>query len=49
MEHSVVQWNMNGFQANFEKFAVLSTRYRPAVFELQETFNHFQIIIFFWF
>ena len=37
MEHSVVQWNMSGFQANFEKLAVLLRRYRPAVFGLQET------------
>ena len=37
MEHSVVQWNVRGFQADFEEFALLSRRYRPAVFGLQET------------
>ena len=37
MEHSVVQWNMRGFQANFEELALLSRRFRPAVFGLQET------------
>ena len=29
---------MQGFQANFEEFAVLLRRYKPAVFRLQETF-----------
>ena len=38
MEYSVIQWNVRGFQANFEEVAVLSRRYKPAVFGLQETF-----------
>ena len=38
MEHSIIQWNMQGFQANFEELAVLLRRYKPAVFGLQETF-----------
>ena len=37
MEHSNVQQNMRGFQANFEKRALLARRYRPALFGLQET------------
>ena len=38
MEHSIIQWNVRGFQANFEELALLSRRYKPAVFGLQETF-----------
>jgi len=49
MEHSIVQWNMRGFQANVEEHALLSRRYRPAVFGLREHFNQFQITIIFWF
>ena len=36
MEHSIIQWNVWGFQANFEELALLSRRYKPAVFGLQE-------------
>ena len=36
MEHSIIQWNVRGFQANFEELALLSRRYKPPV--LQETF-----------
>ena len=32
-EHSIIQWNVRGFQGNFEELALLS-----AVFGLQETF-----------
>ena len=38
MEHSIIQWNVRGFQTNFEELALLSRRYKPAVFGLQETF-----------
>ena len=38
MEHSIIQWNLRGFQANFEELTLLSRRYKPAVFGLQETF-----------
>ena len=38
MEHSIIQWNMRGFQANFKELTLLSRRYMPAVFGLQETF-----------
>ena len=38
MEHSIIQWNVRGFQANFEELALLSRKYKPAVFGLQETF-----------
>ena len=38
MEHSIIQWNLRGFQANFEELALLLRRYKPAVFGLQETF-----------
>ena len=38
MAHSIIQWNVRGFQANFEELALLSRRYKPAVFGLQETF-----------
>ena len=38
MEHSIIQWNVQGFQANFEELALLLRRYKPAVFGLQETF-----------
>ena len=38
MEHSIIQWNLCGFQANFEELFLLSRRYKPAVFGLQETF-----------
>ena len=38
MEYSIIQWNLRGFQANFEELALLSRRYKPAVFGLQETF-----------
>ena len=36
MEHSIIQWNLQGFQANFEELALLLRRYKPAVFGLQE-------------
>ena len=38
MEHSIIQWNVRGFQANFEELTLLSRKYKPAVFGLQETF-----------
>ena len=38
IEHSIIQWNLRGFQANFEELALLSRRYKPAVSVLQETF-----------
>ena len=38
MEYSIIQWNLRGFQANFEELALLSRRYKPAVVGLQETF-----------
>ena len=38
MEHSIIQWNVRGFQTNFEELALLLRRYKPAVFGLQETF-----------
>ena len=38
MEYSIIQWNLRGFQANFEELALLSRRYKPAAFGLQETF-----------
>ena len=38
MEHSIIQWNLRGFQANFEELALLSRKYKPAVFGLQEAF-----------
>ena len=38
MEYSIIQWNLRGFQANFEELTLLSRRYKPAVFGLQETF-----------
>ena len=38
MEYSIIQWNLRGFQANFEELALLLRRYKPAVFGLQETF-----------
>ena len=38
MEYSIIQWNLRGFQANFEELALLTRRYKPAVFGLQETF-----------
>ena len=38
MEHSFIQWNLRGFQANLEELALLSRRYKPTVFGLQETF-----------
>ena len=53
IEHSIVQRNLRGFQANFEKLALLSRQYKPAVFRLQETvltsskspsFSHFNIL-----
>ena len=28
MEHSIIQWNLRGFQANFEELALLSRRYK---------------------
>ena len=37
MEHSIIQWNVRSFQTNFEELALLSRRYKPAVFGLQET------------
>ena len=36
MEHSIIQRNLRGFKANFEELALLSRRYKPAVFGLQE-------------
>ena len=39
MEHSIIQWNLRGFQANFEELTLLSRRYKPAVFGLQESFS----------
>ena len=38
MEHSIIQWNVRDFQASLEELALLSRRYKPAVFGLQETF-----------
>ena len=38
MEYSIIQWNLQGFQAIFEELALLSRRYKPTVFGLQETF-----------
>ena len=38
MEHSIIQWNLRGFQASYEELSLLSRRYKPAVFGLQETF-----------
>ena len=38
MEYSIIQWNLRGFQANFQELGLLSGRYKPAVFGLQETF-----------
>ena len=38
MEYSIIQWNLRGFQANFEELALLTRRYKPAVLGLQETF-----------
>ena len=38
MEYSIIQWNLRGFQANFEELALLTRRYKPAVFGLQEIF-----------
>ena len=36
MEHSIIQWNVRGFQVKFEEFALLSRR--PDVSGFQETF-----------
>ena len=38
MEHSIIQWNVWGFQANFEELTLLSRRYKLAVFALKEAF-----------
>ena len=38
VEHSIIQWNVRDFQANLEELALISRRYKPAVFGLQETF-----------
>ena len=37
MEHSIAQWNLRGFQANYEELVLLSKQYKPAVIALQET------------
>ena len=37
MEHSIVQWNLRGFRANYEELVLLSKQYKPAVIALQET------------
>ena len=37
-EHSIIKWNLRSFQANFKELALLSRRYKSAVFGLQETF-----------
>ena len=37
MEHSIFQWNLRGFRANYEELVLLSKQYKPAVIALQET------------
>ena len=49
MEHSIIQWNVQGFQANFEELALLSRRYKPAVWIAGNIFNQFQDSIMLWF
>ena len=53
MEHSIAQWNLRGFQANYEELVLLSKQYKPAVIALQEmlltnskllTFSGFNIL-----
>ena len=53
MEHSIVQWNLRGFRANYEELVLLSKQYKPAVIALQEplltnselpTFSGFNIL-----
>ena len=37
MASSIVQWNIRGFNGNFEELCLLSKLYKPAVIGLQET------------
>ena len=37
MANSIVEWNIRGFNGNFEELCLLGKLYKPAVIGLQET------------